>query len=56
MIIEKKKNSAGEVSKANMFDYNLLISKYEFQMHYYNHFWTYTFEKGMKSLISPVIG
>ena len=36
---------------ANVLDCNIIVIEFEFQLHYYVHFWTNTFEKGMNSLI-----
>ena len=34
----------------------IVLSKFEFQLHYYIHFWTNTFGKGMNPFILPVMG
>ena len=36
-------------------DYGLKVSEFKLQLHYYVHFWTNTFLKGMKPLFSPAM-
>ena len=37
----------------NVLDCNIIIQEFNLQSHYYAHFWTNTFGKGMNSLIFP---
>ena len=36
----------------NKLDYDIVVSEFEFQLHYYVHFWTKTLGKGMNPFIS----
>ena len=41
---------------ANMLDWDIIVSKFEIQLHYDIYFRTNTFGKGMNLPMSPVIG
>ena len=36
---------------ANVLDYDIVVSKFKLQLHYYSQFWTDTFEKDIISFI-----
>ena len=39
-----------------LLDCDTIVSEFKFQLHYYIHFWTKTFGKGMNLLIHPATG
>ena len=41
---------------AKVLDCGLKVSKFEFHLHYYNHFQTNTFWKGLNQLIPSAMG
>ena len=41
---------------ANILDFDILVSEFEFQMRYYVHFRNDTLEEGFSLLILPTIG
>ena len=55
-MIYKSVGKSTHVVMAKVLDCDLEVSKFEFQLHYYIHFWANALGKCMNPLIFPPVG